>query len=449
MCMDRWLPSALEETIGYLGDLIRFNTTNPPGNETPAALYLAERLRAAGVEAEVVEPAPGRGSVVARLRASGTAPEDGLLLLSHLDVVTAEAAKWSRDPFGGELVDGEVWGRGALDTKYLTALWLTLFLKIHREGLPLGRDLVFAATADEEMGGTMGVGWLVENRPELLRAGWCLNEGGGFALTLGGRTYYPFQAGEKSPCWLTLRVRGKPGHASIPTGDNAVVRLAEAVAKVGRARLPFHLCQTARLFIEGVADGQPEPFAGVVRGLLDPECAPAMLSRLPEGHLADMLGAMLRNTATPTVLRAGEKTNVIPSVAEAQVDCRILPGQTPESLRQELEPVLADCPGVEVELGMRGAPTESPVDTPLARSIGRAVTRHAPDARAIPFLVPGATDSRFLRPRGTVAYGFGPTLPDADISTVHGHDERISVRSLEFALKVLWDVLDDFALRRC
>jgi acetylornithine deacetylase/succinyl-diaminopimelate desuccinylase-like protein len=439
-----WMERALEETITYLTELIRLDTTNPPGNETAAARYVADRLRAAGVPVEVVEPAPGRGSVVARLDPEGTDPAQSLLLLSHLDVVPATAAEWRRNPFGGELVDGQVWGRGTLDTKQLTAIWLTIFLRVVRERPALRRGLVFAATADEEMGGTLGVHWLEENRPELLRCGWCLNEGGGFGLMLGTVTYYPFQAGEKSPCWLTLRVRGQPGHASIPSPDNAVIRLAEAVARIGRARLPFHLTDTVRLFVEGLAGAQPEPMAGMLRSLLHPDRADQVLDGLSDSHLAAMVRAMLHNTATPTILRAGEKTNVIPSVAEAQIDCRILPGQTAESLRRELDAVLADSPGVEFDLGMRGQPTESPVDTDLAEAIRRSLARHAPEAQAVPYLVPGATDSRFLRPRGCVAYGFCPLLPGEDLRSIHGHDERISVRSLEFGLRVLWDVVTDF-----
>ena len=442
-----WIPGAREETLTCLTELVRLDTTNPPGNETVAARYVADRLAAAGVSAEVVEPAPGRGSVVARLDPEGADPAESLLLLSHLDVVPATAAEWRRHPFGGELADGQVWGRGTLDTKQLTAIWLTIFLRVVRERLALRRGLVFAATADEEMGGALGVRWLEDSRPELLRCGWCLNEGGGFGLVLGGVTYYPFQAGEKSPCWMTLRVRGQPGHASIPSPDNAVIRLAEAVARIGRARLPFHLTDTVRLFVEGLAGAQVEPMAGVLRRLLLPDRADQVLDGLGDAHLAAMIRAMLHNTAVPTILRAGEKTNVIPSVAEAQVDCRILPGQTPAALRGELEAVLADCPGVELELGMSGQPTESPVDTDLAEAIRRSLARHAPGAHAIPYLVPGATDSRFLRPRGAVAYGFCPLLPGEDVRTIHGHDERIGVRSIEFALRVLWDVVTDFVCR--
>ncbi len=435
------------DMIACLTELVRLDTTNPPGNETVAARYLADRLGGTGVRAEVVEPAPGRGSVVARLDPPGTDPAESLLLLSHLDVVPATAGQWRRDPFGGELVDGQVWGRGTLDTKQLTAMWLTIFLRIVREQPALRRGLVFAATADEEMGGTLGVRWLEENRPDLMRCGWCLNEGGGFGLVLGGVTYYPFQAGEKSPCWMTLRVRGQPGHASIPSADNAVIRLAEAVARIGRARLPFQLTTTVHLFVEGLAATQAAPMAGMLRNLLDPNQADRVLDGLGDDHLGAMVRAMLHNTATPTILRAGEKTNVIPSVAEAQVDCRILPGQTPETLRGQLEAVLAECPGVEIELGMKGQPTESPVDTELAAAIRRAIARHAPEAHAIPYLVPGATDSRFLRPRGVVAYGFCPLLPGEDVRSIHGHDERVGVRSLEFGLRVLWDVVTDFICR--
>jgi acetylornithine deacetylase/succinyl-diaminopimelate desuccinylase-like protein len=185
----------------------------------------------------------------------------------------------------------------------------------------------------------------------------------------------------------------------------------------------------------------------MLRSLLDPSQADRVLDGLGDAHLAAMVRAMLHNTATPTILRAGEKTNVIPSVAEAQVDCRILPGETPETLRGQLEAVLAECPGVEIELGMSGQPTESPVDTDLAGAIRRSIARHAPEARTIPYLVPGATDSRFLRPRGVVAYGFCPLLPGEDVRSIHGNDERVGVRSIEFGLRVLWDVVTDFICR--
>ncbi|MCL4424254.1 MAG: M20/M25/M40 family metallo-hydrolase, partial [Firmicutes bacterium] len=243
-------PKALQEATGHLSRLIQFDTTNPAGNELPAAHYLAEVLRSEGLEPVVVEPAPGRGSVIARLKGTGEKPP--LLLLSHLDVVPAVREGWRRDPFGGEVADGEIWGRGALDCKGLTAAWLELVLLLKRTGHPLQRDVIFAATADEEMGGTWGVKWLSENRFDLIQAEYALNEGGGSAFRIGQQTYYTYQTAEKAICWVRLRARGTGGHASIPLPDNALVYLAKAISALGTRRLPVHVTPTTPDFINAL-----------------------------------------------------------------------------------------------------------------------------------------------------------------------------------------------------
>jgi len=439
---------ATREATAFLRRLIQFDTTNPPGNETACSRYIAEVFEKEGIQAEVVEPTPGRGSVVARLKGSGA--RRPLLLLSHLDVVPAVAADWEHAPFGGEIVDGQIWGRGALDTKNLTAIWMALMLEIKRKGLPLARDVVFAATADEEMGGIWGVKWLVDNRPELLDAEFALNEGGGTAVTMGGRTMYVYQTAEKGICWTGVTARGTAGHASTPHNDNPVVHLAGVLHKVGTGQLPMHVTDTLRLFVERMAAALPSEMSQAVKMLLDPDKAEAALAVIPDRHQANTVRAMSRNTACPTVLHGSDKTNVIPQTATAQIDCRILPGQTPESLLAELRALmgLKGDPGEKIELTLdrTALATESPPDTALTKALERAIAKHDPDACLVPFLVPGGTDGRFLRPKGIICYGFCPTLPGAAEGSVHGINERVEVATMDFGVKVLWDAVTEMVL---
>jgi acetylornithine deacetylase/succinyl-diaminopimelate desuccinylase-like protein len=439
---------ATAEATAFLQRLLQFDTTNPPGNETACARYIADIFEQEGIKSEVVEPAPGRGSIIARLQGSGA--RRPLLLLSHLDVVPAVAADWKRPPFGGEIAGGEIWGRGALDTKNLTAIWMAVMLEIKRKSLPLARDVIFAATADEEMGGVWGVKWLVDNRPELIDAEYALNEGGGSAVSLGGQTLFVYQTAEKGICWTGVTARGTAGHASTPHSDNPVVRLAGVLHKIGTSRLPIHVTDTLRLFVERMAAALPPEMGPTMRALLDPDQAEAALAILPDGHQANTVRAMSRNTACPTVMRGSDKTNVIPQIATAQIDCRILPGQTPESLLGELREIMGPegkAGGkIELSLDRSALATESPPDTPLSEALEKAIERHSPGARVVPFLVPGGTDGRFLRPRGVVCYGFCPTLPGADEGSVHGINERVSIETMDFGVRVLWEAVTEMVL---
>ncbi len=437
-----------QEVTAFLQKLVSFDTTNPPGNEIACAEWIAGVFEKEGISSTVVEPAPGRGSIVARLagRKGGGRP---ILLLSHLDVVPAVAADWEHHPFAGDVADGVVWGRGTLDTKGLTALWMEIFLEIKRKGVPLERDLIFAATADEEMGGTWGVGWLVENRPELLDCEFCLNEGGGSGQILAGKTLYMCQTAEKGICWTKITAHGTAGHASTPHSDNPVVHLAEALVKIGTTRLPVHVTDTFRQFVEGAAAVLPPDVAKNMPLLFADETAESVLGTLEDKHQANIIRAMSRNTACPTVLRASDKTNVIPQTATAEVDCRILPGETPESMLAEIRRILgltgAEGEKITAELIRTSLATESPPDTAVTRAIKKAIAKHDPEAAVVPFLVPGGTDSRFLRPKGVACYGFCPTLPGEDEASVHGKNERVTVKSLEFGFKVLWDVVGELA----
>ncbi|HID90074.1 MAG TPA: M20/M25/M40 family metallo-hydrolase, partial [Anaerolineae bacterium] len=365
-----------DEAVRHLQALIRIDTTNPPGNEKRAADYLAEVLSAEGYEPVVLESAPGRGNVVARYHGSGEAPP--ILLISHLDVVPAEPEHWEHDPFGGEVVDGMVWGRGALDMKSIVVMQLMTMLLLTRRKVPLTRDVIFAATADEEMGGRYGAGFLVDHYLDLIRAEHALTEFGGFPVEMGGRRVYLCQVAEKGICWVRMRARGAPGHGSTPHRDNAVVKLAEAVARLGCADLPFHRTDAAVEMFEGMARAVGGVRGWVLRLLLNPTLSPWVLRFLPEPRLTNYFHALLHNTVSPTVLRAGSKTNVIPSEAVAELDGRVLPGQDLDSFLAEVRAVVGE--GFEFEPIEVAPPVQTTGRTPLFETMTTVLRRHDPGA---------------------------------------------------------------------
>ena len=426
----------------HLQRLLKIDTTNPPGNEILAVHYLADVLEKAGIEYEIVEPEAGRGSIVARIR--GTGAGRPIMLLGHLDVVTANASDWTQAPFSGVEVAGEIWGRGAVDMKGLVATWLTLMVKYKREEVLFDRDIIFAATADEEAGGRLGMGWLVENRPELVGCEWVLNEGGGNAFTVDGKTFFTLQTGEKAGCPVRLVAKGVAGHASIPTEGNPVVKLAEAIVQLSAAKLPEHESKTMTAFLMGLAEGLGGSKGAALKlAVRTGNVSRAINLAIKDPFLQAGLKAMLTNTAVPTMLSASDKLNVIPGEAYAELDCRILPGQTRESLLTELREVLPS--EIELQASRCGTPTESPIETHLAAIIRQTMAKHMPTSYTIPFLSPGATDARYLRPLGAVVYGFAPMLPGEKVNLAHGVDERIRLTSLEFGLNVLDDVVREAA----
>jgi acetylornithine deacetylase/succinyl-diaminopimelate desuccinylase-like protein len=432
--------SSTSWVVDLLSRLIQVDTTNPPGNETPAAKLLAEELEGRGVEYKLLESAPGRGNIVAW--AESREPGPSLLLLSHLDVVPARAEEWSVDPFSGAVKDGFVWGRGALDDKLSVAVMLRVFLDLAESRGFKGR-LIYAATADEEMGGRMGAGWLVEKHPELVRADYVLNEGGGFEVP-GKRSVFLVQTAEKGVYWFRLKFKGRPGHASMPkSGDNALLKAAEAAVRLGRRSPPVSLNQHVKLFVERVLEsrGVPSPFSK----LLSAKPLVSLVPRLA-GESAPMLDAMLRNTLAPTVARGGDKVNVIPSSCELSVDCRLLPGYGEEWVRSYVSGALRGL-DYELEFIHRDQATESPLSTPLYAAIERAVSSEVPGALVSPYMSTGGTDSRFFRLAfGSAAYGFVPVRADVPLSEllkmVHGVDERVSVRNVEFCYKLTRRVLE-------
>lgn len=436
--------AARDEATRYLQDLVRIDTTNPPGNEIEAAKYLATVLKREGIEPTILESAPGRGNIVARLKGDGRAAP--LLLMVHLDVVPAEANKWTHPPFGGEIADGFLWGRGTLDTKELAAMELMVLLLLKRDAArkPLARDVIFMANADEEAGGRMGAGWMVREHPDLIRAEYAINEGGGFGIDLLGQRFFTCQVAEKGTARFAMRTRGRPGHGSQPHRDNSVLKLADAIQKIGAAEFPHHATATVKLFFEGVAAKLGKPYDKELLTLLDAKKYRAATERLPlEEGLKTMIYAMLHNTVTPTMLSAGTKVNVIPSVAEAKCDARLLPGQTSHDLLHELRGVIGN--DVEIEFMDDTPALESDYQTPLFDTISRVMARHEPKAPVLPYLVVGATDARHVRKLGTKVYGFCPMLaPTSELNRVHGHDERISIDSLAFGTRVLYEVVSEF-----
>ena len=417
-----------EEVTGYLRDLIRLDTTNPPGNEILAAEYLAGVLRREGLVPRVTESQPGRGNVTARL-AGGGVP---LVLLGHTDVVAVEPDRWRHPPFDGQLRDGYVWGRGALDMKNMVAAELMVFLLLKRRRTDLKRDVIFAATADEEAGkGDHGVGWLLDNHPEQVDAPFVLTEGGGAEFRVGDARFYTCQTGQKGICRFRMVARGEPGHGSRPHPQNAAVRLSEAVSALGRTVLPMHPSRTVRAFLDSIATTQDPPTADRLRRVLEPEHSEAALESLPLApEIAANLRASLRNTASVTMLQAGQKINVIPAEASAWVDGRLAPGQTDDTFFEEIRPLVGD--DVRFEVDQYSPPLEAGIDSPLYRTIVDVMADHDPGARVVPSQSTGGTDAKHICPRrpATRVYGFMPyrgAPGEEEWQLIHGHDERTSV----------------------
>jgi acetylornithine deacetylase/succinyl-diaminopimelate desuccinylase-like protein len=430
--------------VDLLRALLRFDTTNPPGNEAECVAFLADHLRRAGVEPEVLSPTPGRANLVARLPGGdgGAAP---LLLNGHVDVVAAEAGRWRHPPFAGEVHDGAVWGRGAVDMKQMVAMSVTVVGLLARLGVPLRRDLKLAAVADEEAGCAAGSAWLVDHHPDKVRAGHALGEVGGATLYLGGRPFYPVQVAEKGIAWLRASATGATGHGSIPRDDNAVVRLAEFLARVGRRRLALHPSPEARRFLEALAGLQGRAGRAAVPLLLHPRWSDLVLRRaVRDPAMTRLLRAVLRNTATPTVVHAGHKVNVIPGRAEAELDGRIAVGSSEAELLAELGALAG--PDIELELiAPSRPPTVSPPDGELFATVAAVVAEHHPGAVAVPTITPGFTDAKFWSTLGAACYGFTPIRlepggPDFT-AMFHGDDERVPVAGLQAGLRMLADVV--------
>jgi acetylornithine deacetylase/succinyl-diaminopimelate desuccinylase-like protein len=430
--------------VELLQALVRFDTTNPPGDEAECIAFLADTLRGAGVEPEVLSPVPGRANLVARLP-GGDGAAAPLLLNGHVDVVAAEAGRWRHPPFAGEVHDGAVWGRGTVDMKQMVAMSVTVVGLLARLGLPLRRDLKLAAVADEEAGCAAGSAWLVDHHPDKVRAGHALGEVGGATFYFGGRPFYPIQVAEKGIAWLRATATGSTGHGSIPRDDNAVVRLSAFLARVGRRRLPLHPSPEVRRFLEALAGLSGRRGRVALPLLLHPRWSNLVLRRgVRDPGMARLIGALLRNTVSPTVVHAGHKVNVIPGRAEAELDGRIAVGSSEAELLAELRALAG--PGIELELlAPSHPPTVGPAGDELFATLAAVVADHHPGAVAVPSVTPGFTDAKFWSSLGTACYGFAPIRlepGDPDFPAMfHGDDERIPVAGLQAGLRMLADAV--------
>jgi len=435
--------SVAAEAAELLSTYIQINTTNPPGNETAGARFLQEVLQRDEISAEIIESRPGRGSLLSSCTDGKTSE---IMLLHHLDVVPAEAERWQVDPYSGLVRDGELWGRGTLDCKGLGIMELMAFLLLKRQGFDPERRIMYAATADEEAGGTWGVPWLFEHHPEKLQTRYVINEGVGWGLKTGGRNVYLCQVAEKGSCWLKITFEGRPGHGSIPHDENCVLHMARAIQALGQHRFPVQISGPVRLLLEGLAGEQDFMSAEQFLGLLDPQCSHETLESIKDASMREMLGALLTNSMVPTVARAGSKTNVIPSECSCEVDARILPGTNSQELKALIERLLKDagCRGFAVHMPADSRPSESSMDTELYRAIDETLLSHDPRGMLLPYISPGATDSRFFRERGVIAYGMQFDASIESNRLIHGHDERISLKQLLFGTQVLYDTLKRF-----
>jgi acetylornithine deacetylase/succinyl-diaminopimelate desuccinylase-like protein len=447
-----------DRCVALLRDLIRIPTVNRgsggegDGDEGRAAERIAEHLRGAGVEPKLFAKVKGRENLVARIKGTGAKPP--LLLNAHLDVVEADASKWKHDPFGGEIHDGYVWGRGAIDMKHMAAMSacvMTLLARDVKEGKKLERDVIFAAVADEEAACTVGSMFLCDEHADEVRAEYMLGEIGGFSLHLFGRTFYPIQVAEKGVCWVRATYEGEPGHGSMPDPDSAVAKLANAIRRLSKKRLPMHPTKVVTDFLHGLARELPSPQRHVLKRLTTPEVAGMILDVLVrDPGQQRSFGAMLSNTASPTIVKAGSKVNVIPGRASVDIDGRTLPGQSEAAFLEELRSALGGDPSFEV---LRSLPAvEASSATPLYDHLAATLRRADPTGHPLPYLIPGFTDAKAYARLGTTCYGFAPVKfdPTHEVNfskMYHGHDERVPVAGLGWGLRVLYDAVFGFTRR--
>jgi acetylornithine deacetylase/succinyl-diaminopimelate desuccinylase-like protein len=451
---------ATDAVVEHLRALIRIPSVNPPeggpalaagrdpsGGETAAARYCADVLADAGITAEVLETAPGRGSCFARLPATVRDPEPPLVLLSHVDVVPVEASAWTHDPFGADLQDGVIWGRGAVDMKQMVAMELGVMTALAAAGTRR-REVIFAAVADEEAGGVFGALHWVHERPDLFhaadgrRAEAAINEVGGYSMTIGGRRIYTIQVAEKGIIWTRIRASGTPGHGSMPHRDNPAVKIASAVTRLATMPHPVRLIGVVRDFLEALG------LSAVIRAAEagDEDAVRNELEvRVSDPVLRRSLDAMLRDTVTPNVIHVGQKMNVIAGSGEAEVDVRTLPGTDQQAFLAGLQALAGDEVAVESVHTMPSV--ECPADAPIVELMDAALRRADPEGIPTPMMITPGTDAKALSLLGIPTYGFMPLQLEPDVpflSLFHGHDERVAVSALRFGLPVLHEVVTRF-----
>ncbi len=425
------------EAVRLTRDYLRINTTNPPGNEVRTMRFFARIFEREGIPFDTAVSAAGRGNVWARLKGSGDGP--ALLLLSHMDVVPADTAYWHEPPFAAEVRSDTVYARGALDTKTLGIVELEAFLTLHRLKVPLDRDVIFMATADEEAGGFYGAGWVVKHHPEAFRGvGMLLNEGG-MGTVSDGREQFGIEVTQKVPLWLELTATGVPGHGSTPPVASAVNRLVAALYAIQTYHFQPRVVPAVDAYFKALAPSAGPDWTKAYSDITEAVKSRDTLLKLQIDHPS--MAALVRNTCSITVLHGSDKINVVPPTADARLDCRLLPDQNQDAFIARLGTIIAD-PAIRIEKIMGFTPAVSPTDDPLYRAIREVVKAHFPDAAVVPSVETGFTDSHFFRDLGVHAYGFAPFLiPEEDEHGIHGNDERLSVENIRRGTGMMYEIV--------
>lgn len=421
--------------------LIRYDTTNPPGNEKACAQYCQSVLNAAGIDARLLGADANRPNLISRLPGRGAAPP--LLLYGHLDVVPTVAQPWDVPPFEGRQQDGYIWGRGALDMKGGVAMMLDAFIRAHREQTDLPGDVILALVSDEEAGGITGAGWLVAAHPELFQdARYAIGEFGGFSKTYRGRKFYMVQVAEKQGCRVQAVARGPGGHGSLVHHDTAPTRMSQFLVKLDQTPLPYHIHPVTRMMIAAMSQRLPCPDGAFLKLLLNPALTGRMLRRI--GKTGQEMEPLFRHTANATVIAGGEKPNVIPSQVAVNLDCRMLPGYDSEDLIAELQDIAG--PDIEFEV-LRFEPKPWLLNMGLFDTLSDIIAEQDPDGASVPMLMPAGTDGRHFARLGIQTYGWMPMNLPADfdfLKTIHAANERIPVSALQFGAAALHQLLQRF-----
>lgn len=429
-----------DEAVQRAEEYLRINTTNPPGNEDRTMKFFARIFAQEGIAFDTASSAPGRGNIWARLKGGS---EPALVLLHHMDVVPADSQYWDLPPFSAAVKDGDVYARGALDTKTLGIVELEAFLALHRGRVPLTRDVIFMATADEEAGGFYGAGWVVQHHPEAFKgAGLVLNEGGGGDVE-NDRQQFGIEVTQKVPLWLKLVATDQPSHGSVPHVATAVTRLVRSLYRLESYTFTPRIVPAVDAYFKGLArNAAPDwrdAFRDIGQTVKNPDRLLSLQIAYPE------LAALTRNTCSITILKGSDKINVVPPRAEAQLDCRLLPDQNHDAFLAELTTVLDD-PGIEIQKIMGFTPAVSATDTPLYRAIVDVTRAHYPNANIVPAVSTGFTDSHFFRDLGISCYGYAPFLIPADQeSGVHGNNERISIENIRRGTVMMLEIVRQVA----
>jgi acetylornithine deacetylase/succinyl-diaminopimelate desuccinylase-like protein len=430
-----------QRPVELLQNLIRFDTTNPPGNEAACIAYIDGVLTAARFETQIMGHSQERTNLVTRLAGRGEAPP--LLMYGHVDVVTTANQAWTHPPFEGKVVDGYVWGRGALDMKGEVTMMMAALMRASAEGFVPPGDVILAVVSDEEAGGEYGASYLVDNHAELFEGvRYAIGEAGGFTFFVGDRKLYPIMIAEKQICWTKASVRGQGGHGSMPVSGQAMAKLARLLKTLDERRLPVHITPAARQMIEGIASVLPSVQGMILRQVLNPRLTDLILDRL--GTMAQFLAPILHNTVSPTIVHASDKINVIPAVVSVELDGRLLPGYGPDDMMAELRQLLGD--DVELEV-IRFEPGPAKPDMGLYDTLVDILREADPEGTPGPLLMAGVTDARHFSRLGIQTYGFTPMKMPREFDfwkLAHAADERIPVEALDFGIEAIYKLLHRF-----